>query len=290
MSKNKNADERQDAFDADYDGRDDDLDFFDDDYEESYYVTPEEERHRRNTKILSIVVAVIGVISVASVIWMFSIIWPKGDSSGGKSNEVTTSELQLGENDSESGDAARESTPRDGAKRNRIVDGDGGASGDPSLAESVDRPNGDNAQGNPVIANDDVIIKDEEYVNKIMDTAQRGYDALEGLPVLASDAGNHASDEDTAAVSAVANEYYYSDMRNTVMLTIAREAGWRFDKSKSYVYEGDTNAPLVGMSYVDDSGELMLYMEGYYDPTIDSFKLESFEFTDAARKANDHIF
>ena len=78
-------------------------------------------------------------------------------------------------------------------------------------------------------------------------------------------------------------------MRDTAMLSLAREAGWSFDRSKSHVYEGDTNAPLVGMSYVDGSGELMLYMEGYYDPTIDSFKFESFEFTDAARKANSRI-
>lgn len=288
MRKNKSVDESRDVFDDDHD---DATDVFDDEHEESYYVTPEEEQQRRHTKILAAVVAVVGLATAAAIIWTINAVSPKDDAHDVTAGDAPTLDVQLGENDAESDEEPRETKADDSAKRNRIVDSDDGSvAGNPALAESIDRPNGDKAQGNPVIANDDVIIKDEEYVNKIMDTAQRGYDALEGLPVLASDAGNHASDEDTAAVSAVANEYYYSDMRDTVMLTIARKAGWRFDKSKSYVYEGDTNAPLVGMSYVDDSGELMLYMEGYYDPTIDAFKLESFEFTDAARKANDHIF
>ena len=38
-----------------------------------------------------------------------------------------------------------------------------------------------------------------------------------------------------------------------------------------------------------DARELMLYMEGYYDPRFDAFKYESFEFTDAAREADPNI-
>ena len=286
MSENQSANESREVVDG---KRDDSQDVFDDDHEESYYVTPEEERQRRNAKILAAVVAVVGLATASAIIWTIGNAFSKDDAHDVTTGETATPEVQLGENNSDSDEEPQE-TKTDGARRNRIVDSDDGSvTGDPSLAESIERPNGDKAQGNPVIANDDVIIKDEEYVDKIMDTAQRGYDALEGLPVLESDAGNQASDEDRAAVSAVANKYYYSDMRDTAMLSLAREAGWSFDRSKSHVYEGDTNAPLVGMSYVDGSGELMLYMEGYYDPTIDSFKFESFEFTDAARKANSRI-
>ena len=270
---------------------------FDDEYEESYYVTPKEEKQRRNTKILITISIIISIISAAVIIWAISIIWPKDGDRGidGKAGEVTSSEVNLGED--ESSDESEERESRDDndekkkKKRPKFVesDGDDDVAGDPDLAESIDRPNGDKAQGSPVVANDDVIIKDQEYVDKIMNTAQRGYDALEGLPVLLDDAANTASDEDYRKVSNVANHYYYSDMRDTAMISLARDMGWRLDKSKSHVYEGDTNAPLVGMSYVDDSGELMLYMEGYYDPTIDSFKFESFEFTDAAREANSRI-
>ena len=286
MSENQSANESREVFDGEHD---DSQGVFDDEHEESYYVAPEEEQQRRHTKILIAVVAVVGVATASAIIWTVSSVFPKNDAHDAAVAEDTTFEVQLGENDAESDEDTQE-TKTDGASRNRIVDSDdGSAASDPSLAESIDRPNGDKAQGSPIIANDDVIIKDEEYVNEIMNIAQRGYDALEGLPVLESDAGNQASDEDMAAVSAVANEYYYSDMRDTAMISMAREAGWSLDKSKSHVYEGDTNAPLVGMSYVDDSGELMLYMEGYYDPAIDSFKFESFEFTDAARKANSRI-
>ena len=280
MSKDQRANESQNLFD--------------DELEESYYVTPEEEKHRRNTKIAFTFIIVICVISVAVIIWAISVVASDGDD--GKSNEgaaeVTSSEINLGESD-DSSKSSESRDDNDGEKKKKkytFVEEDDEDTGDPDLAESIDRPNGDKAQGNPIIANDDVIIKDQEYVNKIMDTAQRGYDALEGLPVLLDDAANMASAEDRESVNDVANKYYYSDMTDTAMLSLAREAGWHFDRENSHVYEGDTNAPLVGMSYADDSGELMLYMEGYYDPTIDSFKIESFEFTDAARESNDHVF
>ena len=281
MSKDQSANESQNLFD--------------DEFEESYYVTPEEEKHRRNAKIAFAFILVICVISVSVIIWAINIIRPKDDNdkSDESAPEVTSSsEINLGEGD-DSSKSSESRDDKDDKKKKKYTfveeDGDDDVAGDPDLAESIERPNGDKAQGTPIVADDDVIIKDQAYVDKIMNTAQRGYDALEGLPVLAGSAGNRASDEDRSAVTEVANKYYYSDMNDTVMLSIAREAGWHLDKSKSHVYEGDTKAPLVGMSYVDDSGELMLYMEGYYDPTIDSFKLESFEFTDAARKANDHI-
>lgn len=281
MSKDQRANEGQNLFD--------------DELEESYYVTPEEEKHRRNTKIAFTFIIVICIISVAVIIWAISVVASDGDDD--KSNdgaaEVTSSEINIGESE-ESSESSESRDDEDGKKKKKYTfveeDGENDVAGDPDLAESIDRPNGDKAQGNPIIANDDVIIKDQEYVNKIMDTAQRGYDALEGLPVLLDDAANMASDEDRESVNAVANKYYYSDMTDTAMLSLAREAGWHFDRENSHVYEGDTNAPLVGMSYADDSGELMLYMEGYYDPTIDSFKIESFEFTDAARESNDHVF
>lgn len=282
MSKDQRANESQNLFD--------------DELEESYYVTPEEEKHRRNTKIAFTIIAIICIISISVIIWAISIIWPKDGDRGidGKAGEVSSSEVNLGEGDEESSETSEERESRDKKddkkkKYTFVEEDEDDTGGDPDLAESIDRPNGDKAQGSPVVADDDVIIKDEEYVNKIMDTAQRGYDALEGLPVLLDDAANMASDEDYRKVSDVANYYYYSDMRDTAMISLARNTGWRLDKSKSHVYEGDTNAPLVGMSYVDGSGELMLYMEGYYDPTIDAFKFESFEFTDAAREANSRI-
>lgn len=282
MSKDQRANESQNLFD--------------DEREESYYVTPEEEKHRRNTKIAFTIIAIICIISIAVIIWAISIIWPKDGDRGidGKAGEVSSSEVNLGEGDKEPSETSEERESRDKKddkkkKYTFVEEDEDDTGGDPDLAESIDRPNGDKAQGSPVVADDDVIIKDEEYVNKIMDTAQRGYDALEGLPVLLDDAANMASDEDYRKVSDVANYYYYSDMRDTAMISLARNTGWRLDKSKSRVYEGDTNAPLVGMSYVDGSGELMLYMEGYYDPTIDAFKFESFEFTDAAREANSRI-
>lgn len=282
MSKDQRANESQNLFD--------------DEHEESYYVTPEEEKHRRNTKIAFTIIAIICIISISVIIWAISIIWPKDGDRGidGKAGEVSSSEVSLSKSDENSSETSEERESRDKKddkkkKYTFVEEDEDDTGGDPDLAESIDRPNGDKAQGNPVIADDDVIIKDEEYVNKIMDTAQRGYDALEGLPVLLDDAANTASDEDYRKVSNVANHYYYSDMRDTAMISLARNTGWRLDKSKSHVYEGDTNAPLVGMSYVDDSGELMLYMEGYYDPTIDAFKFESFEFTDAAREANSRI-
>ena len=266
---------------------------FDDELEESYYVTPEEEKHRRNTKIAFTFIIVICVISVAVIIWAISVVASDGDDDTPNEGaaEVTSSEINLGESDGSS-KSSESRDDNDGKKKKKytFVEEDDEDTGDPDLAESIDRPNGDKAQGNPIIANDDVIIKDQEYVNKIMDTAQRGYDALEGLPVLLDDAANTASDEDRDAVSAVANHYYYSDMKSTAMVSMAQDNGWHFDRENSHVYEGDTNAPMVGLSYSDDNGELMLYMEGYYDPTIDSFKIESFEFTDAAREVDHSIF
>ncbi len=62
-------------------------------------------------------------------------------------------------------------------------------------------------------------------------TAQRGYDALEGLPVLEGSMGNQASDDDYRAVSNVANKYYYSDMKTTVMASMAQDHGWHFDRN-----------------------------------------------------------
>ena len=166
MSENQSANESREVVDG---KRDDSQDVFDDDHEESYYVTPEEERQRRNAKILAAVVAVVGLATASAIIWTIGNAFSKDDAHDVTTGETATPEVQLGENNSDSDEEPQE-TKTDGARRNRIVDSDDGSvAGDPSLAESIERPNGDKAQGNPVIANDDVIIKDEEYVDKIMD-------------------------------------------------------------------------------------------------------------------------